>query len=94
MSLEMDHKYSFKSLFEGQTDWEAYFEPGFADESHEMNPEHLADIGMRLVTLYRENFEEDHGYYSDLENYRPTRACDIKHSTLADALGLPTGGAE
>ena len=78
-----DHKFSFDLVFNGVVDWRCYLPEGWADEVHDNDPEYLADLGLRLITLYRESFVEDHGQPFENEiTHRPTRAIDIKDSTM------------
>ena len=82
------HKEIWNELFgSSQVDFRAYFPVGSFDE-HRDSPEHLQDLGLRLVQLYRSSFEDDNGYWQD-ETTAPCvyRACDIRDSLLSKALG-------
>jgi hypothetical protein len=81
------HKEIWEELFgSSQVDFRAYFPVGSFDE-HRDSPEHLQDLGLRLVELYRSSFLDDNGYWQDETTAPVYRACDIKDSLLSKAMG-------
>ena len=80
------HKEIWDELFgSSQVDFRAYFPVGSFDE-HRDSPEHLQDLGLRLVELYRSSFEDDNGYWQDETTAPVYRACDIKDSLLSKLI--------
>jgi len=82
----IDHKLTFQDLFgKCAVDFEAFFNPGDFDQDR--SAEHYENLGRTLADLYQLEFEETHGYFKNECDHPVSRACDIKDSLLAKALG-------